>query len=619
MIAERPSPGRDIPLLLTASGLLLVVWSLVVPIFEAPDEFLHWQYARHLHDTWQLPVYSALFAEGNSPPLYYAVVAPVASPSPLPSPVGWIDGRDEFVRLPGARFYMNAGDDFTRYGPIRRARLITALMSMVTIWLCALAALEVTGRQSTALLAAGFVAFLPQFTFRGMNVSNDAMVTTMAACLLLLLLRLIRRGFTWRVGIAAAVVLAAAYLSKINAIALVPPFVAAIVTARGPWRTRLVHLGVLGVTLLIVAPWTARNVWLYGDPFATAKMYDAVEGMIFERSLWDWHHVTTLPRELFKSFVGYFGYLSVKLPKWVYAVYLAGILFALAGLSRIFAPSATEKRTVDGDPRWTWIRVLIVLVVTILCSYAVVVRINVQFAQTQGRYMFPALPALAVAVAIGLEQWRPWRKAAARWPARATVAAWGAVNLAVLGLVVVPAYYPPLVAARSDAQATIVPTAFRDLTPAADGRFTIVGPHPELTAIVRIAAADARFVIFDLEGGAGETADTSKTPGSKTPEPKIAEPKIAEPTGVVVFTLGAETADDGSPTREVRLPFVWRADGKRRTIFVTTLDQPAWDGTVTRVSIRPMGDANGASGVTGSTGTVSLRLEQIRVVGRIPS
>ncbi len=45
-------------LLLAAAFLLFATWSLVVPIYETPDEPAHWQYARYLRDHWTLPLYT---------------------------------------------------------------------------------------------------------------------------------------------------------------------------------------------------------------------------------------------------------------------------------------------------------------------------------------------------------------------------------------------------------------------------------------------------------------------------------------------------------------------------------------------------------------------------------
>ena len=569
-------PGRDFRILLVASALCLTAWSLIVPMFESPDEFAHWQYARHLHDHVRLPLYTPTFPEGNSPPLYYALIAPGAWRAGQPSPVSWLNGRDEFVHPAGGRIFLNAGDDFGRYWSLRFARLLSVLMSLVTIWFCGRAAFEITGRESTALLAGGLTAFMPQFAFRGSTISNDVLVTTMAAVLLFLLMRMAVRGFTWRVGLLASAALAGAYLSKINAICLVPPVALAIVLDPISWRRRITHLSVLGVALLLVAPWSIRNVILYGDPFASGHMYEAVAGLIYERSWFDVHHVTTLPRELFKSFVAAFGYLNVKLPKWGYAIYLAVMLFAGSGLIRsLWRPVSAAS-----------VRAILVTLSIVVCNYLVVVRINTQFDQPQGRYMFPSLPAVILALALGLEQWQPWRHVARLWPARATVGAWAAANLFILAVIVFPAYYPPLVPVLSTAVKEIAPVAINDLsltTPPAT--YALSGPSPEIAADANVTAEDARFVLFDLEGRAAQQ----------------------DMQGAVVLTIASAQA-----TRDVTLPFVWRTDGKRRTIYLSTLWEPDWRGSVVKVRVKPLESASANAGDT------TLRIERITLAGSIP-
>lgn len=598
--------SRDARWLTGAAGLLLVAWSFAVPVFEGPDEHLHWQYARYLHDRWQLPVYDRFFVEANSPPLYYAAIAPVAERTATPPPVGWFDGRDRFVAPFTPRFHLTADDDQGRYWPIRRARLLTVLMAVIAIAFCARAGLEATGLASTALLAAGFAAFLPQFAYRGSHVANDVLVTAMAAWLTWLIVRIVRHGFTWRIGTWAAIAVAGAYLSKINGLALALPLALAILTESIPWRRRLTHLGVFGVTALLAAPWTIRNVLLYGEPFAARAMYHAVSDQIYERSLWDPHFVTTFPRELFKSFVGRFGYFTVKLPKWVYAAYLLFFVGAFAGL----VPRLRERREE--------IRLVAVLAAIVGSVFAVVLRINVQIDQPQGRFLFPALPAIVLLMALGLEGWRPWRGGARRmWPARLTTAGWGAANVLVLALVIVPAYHPPLLPTVSESLTIVRPDAVRDLAPATAqapspavssagaptaatqagpgpagvASWTIAGPQPTFAADVRTHTSNALFVIFDIE--------------ARTSAPGAAEGAARDVSGSCVFTL-----DSGA---EVRVPFDWRADGRRRTIYLTLLKNPAWIGTVTAMRLEPAGNAGEA--LRGTTVT----LQRVRLAGSIPS
>jgi hypothetical protein len=195
-------------------------------------------------------------------------------------------------------------------------------------------------------------------------------------------------------------------------------------------------------------------------------------------------------------------------------------------------------------------------------ALVILVRINMQFDQPQGRYLFPALPAIALTIAVGLESWRV--------PARLTALTLAAVNALILIFVVIPAY-PPSVPALSKALAAI------------DVDVDARSAKGEWAADVRIAAEDARFVIFDLEK-AGDTS-ASETSGS-------------ELQGAAVVTL-----DAGDP-RNITLPFTWLNDGQRHTIYLTLLPH-APTGTVTRIRIRP-GSGNAA-------------VRQLRVAGSIPS
>ena len=532
---------REVRGLLVVAAVLLTAWSFVVPIFEGPDEFLHWQYARHLHDRWRLPVYGPEFAEGNSPPLYYAAIAPVATRTVTPPPAVWLDGRGLFAMPFLPRFFLGAADDWQRYWPIRNARLVTVLMSLATVIICARIGLEATDRASTALFTAAIVAFLPQFTFRGSQVSNDALVATMGACAVWGMVRIVMRGFSWRRGVLTAIALAAAWLTKINALCLLPAFALVILTEPVPWRKRLVYLSVLAVTLALVAPWSIRNVMLYGDPFAVGVMPSAVPLLIVERAFVSDYWVTRFPREVFKTFVGYFGHATVKLPRLVYVAWLAFFAIAAVGLIRRNATSPALSK-----------RLALILLTAIAGACVILVRINMQFDQPQGRYLFPVLPAVALLIAIGLESWRV--------PARTTALALAGVNALILMFVVVPAY-PPNVRTVSKALADVQAHQAGD----------------DWIADVRVAADNARFVIFDLEAPA--------LPGPSQ-----------EVQGAVVVTI-----DD----REITLPFSWRDDGQRRTIYLTLLPHaPPGAVAVTGIRIRPGG--NGA-------------IRQLRFAGSIPS
>src|SRR5215467_8313330 len=328
---------RAAAVLLLASAALLILWSFVVPIFEGPDEPAHWDYVRYLRVNKKLPVYSPFSVEANSPPLYYLAIAAFANYSDIPPRVVWADATGTAAPiLP--RFYQNSYSDYVLYWPIRAVRLATVLISLITIVFCYASGVEATGRESTGLLAAGLVAFLPQFTFRGMNVSNDAMVTAISSVVLYLIVRMIKRGASVRLVIGCAVAMAAAFLSKATALILPIPFAIAVVTEKVNWKQKAKWISALLISLSLAAPWLIRNQALYGDPLAKKAMYTAVGSLISQKSVTSRYFVEVFPGKLVTSFIGVFGWGSVSSPRWVYYIYWLlgglGVLGLVCGIIR---------------------------------------------------------------------------------------------------------------------------------------------------------------------------------------------------------------------------------------------------------------------------------------------
>lgn len=541
----RRRPDNAVWLLLVPSCLLLLAWSFAVPLFESPDEIHHWQYARYLHDVRRLPQYGPGLVEGNSPPLYYALVAPVAIAGAEPPPLAWLNPNGALALPFPPRFFQNASGDFARYWPIRLGRFISVLLSVVTVWLCWQAGTALGGR-SVALLCASLVAFLPQFTFRGSAVSNDVLVTTLAAATTLCIVRLMQQPFTWRWGLTTSVMLSAAYLAKISAICLIAPVALAVWSSPGSSRQRLIRVaGVLGLAAVIVAPWSIHNIVQYGDPFASGAMHDAVGHIMSQRSLTSPYFWTTFPAILSRSFVGLFGWMNVLLPEVYYWIFWGLGLVGLVGLIWQIAVGRRQAR------------IPLVLVVIVVLNLAVVVHINRSFEQPQGRYMFVALPALALLVSIGLDALprRPSRVGAA-----AVAASLAIINVVILIRYLIPAYYPPVTASLSDTRLELTSPSVHDLLLQADGSAFVSGIDPQLAFSIEQRASNVGFLAFEISGTSNEL----------------------NVNGSVYFAV------DGKPAiEEQQLPFTWRADGERQLVRIPMLANPRWKGTITMVRIDP--------------------------------
>jgi hypothetical protein len=123
-------------ILLLLLGIMLVAWSFAVPIDEAPDEQSHWEYILYLYKNGQLPIYSPYFVEANQPPLYYFMVAPFSGDSEVPRQLERTDSQRAVYTSSKIKFYQILSTDWEVYWPIRRIRLLTALLAVLSVgWL----------------------------------------------------------------------------------------------------------------------------------------------------------------------------------------------------------------------------------------------------------------------------------------------------------------------------------------------------------------------------------------------------------------------------------------------------------------------------------------------------
>jgi hypothetical protein len=551
-------PDRHAPsgLLLVAAFALFAAWSLVVPINEAPDEPAHWQYARYLHDHWRLPHFAPGFEEANSPPLAYALFAPLATDAATPDIVLAPRPDGAPVSLAPPRMFLNTGEDYQRFWRQRFARLLAAAISTLTVlfvWRAGVAA----GGGDVGLLAALVVALLPMFTYRAGHVSNDALMGCCAAAATWGMVRLIREPFAWRVAWWTSAAVGFAYMSKISAIALVPPFALALVLASpAGWTTRAWRLGALALAGAIIAPWSIRNVVLYGDPFASEAMRHAVAHLITDRPLVSRYFVDEFPRILTQSFIGIFGWANVFLPPVAYYAY---VLFFAAGLGS--ATLAVWRRRLD------W-RLAAVLALAGLAALAVVVRINLQFTQLQGRYLMQGLPAFAVALALGLRALPP---PLLRFTSPAVVGTGLLVaNLAALLFVVWPAFHPAPMRTLATGERLMVPTALHGLA-ALDGEshYLVTNPTPEW--MTPIATSAGPFAAFEVELTASTTPSAQRG---------------------CVYWASTDRAMHLNPA----LCFDWLADGRPHVIRVPLRGQPGWAGYISHIRLNPFTAGTGVPG-----------------------
>ncbi len=403
--------GRIFPetLALALLGILFLtlccVYNANIPLGEGPDEPGHLAYVFFLAREWHLPVQRAAPAasdvpgEGHQPPLAYLLVVPA---------VAWLPATDRQIVLTANRQFVWAGGDqpaaFMRgsreYWPWQGstlvwhlARAVSALCGAVTVVCTSLAARSLwPGRRSAPLLAAAMVALNPQFLFSCALVSNDPLLAALGAAILWRGL-VLARAPTWPGFVMSGVLLGLALLTKQSALLLGPLLLwASWRAACGNWRRLIGYTLAWTCSAMLVAGWWyLRNRQIYGDIFGATLFSAEFAGQPFAwGDLAAWEGALG---QLFGSFWARFGWMSVAPPTWALWVYAA-----LVGISILGWLIGGNRQQVAGRD-WAAPVLLLAMALAWTLSFAATAGL----VAWQGRMLFPAIGAIGILLAGGMQ------------------------------------------------------------------------------------------------------------------------------------------------------------------------------------------------------------------------
>lgn len=403
-------------LLATGFAALATLTSIAVPIYEAPDETIHLDYVVHLRQHGTLPVMTgdpATTVAGQQafhPPLYYALAALLTLPA---DPTGYREAQrvnwfQQFDRaVPGNKNVVihDPREPFPFTGPmlaLHLARLASVLCGVVTVVFTGLAAREAGLGDGAALLVAGVVAALPQFVFLSAVTNSDNAVIAASTVALFLSLRLMARGVTTGVLLALGVASGLAVLAKMSGtlvgILALAGLLLAYRSGRAGGRALARDLVLLALPWVGLSGWWfARNVLLYGDPFAWRELLALADAIVRRDS-----SPAALVAELLtlrESSWALYGWGNVGLPSWTYTAFDVVLLLGLVGwLRRLRRRPVFQNDGVTPSPLAT------VVLVGWCAAFALALgRWIATFEHGgQGRLWFPALAAFAILLVSGL-------------------------------------------------------------------------------------------------------------------------------------------------------------------------------------------------------------------------
>jgi hypothetical protein len=406
---------HKLALLVTGIFLLLALtYSVIVPLFETPDEVWHYSFVWHLARTGELPLQDPADVqlwrqEGSQPPLYYALAASLTAFIPsddlpdliYPNPhvdLGLVtpDGNiNSIVHTPREAWPWRGA-----VLAVHINRLFSVLLGAGTVLaIYALGRILWPERPALALLAMSFVAFNPMFLFIAGSVNNDNLVILLATLTLwqlgVLVVGKSQEPSIWRF-ISLGIVAGLASLSKLSGLGLLG-LVGLTLLWLG-WRQRSWRTAILGnvivsvLTLAIAGWWYWRNAVLYGDWSGTDNMV-AIMGAR-PATPTTGQLLSEVPGFM-RSFWGLFGSFSVPMPAPIYWLLNLLLVAGLVGLGLALLPGRTKMI----PPRLSQIGpVLVAWPALVLVG---LVQWTLRTPASQGRLFFPALATLALFWAVG--------------------------------------------------------------------------------------------------------------------------------------------------------------------------------------------------------------------------
>ncbi|MGD2177847.1 MAG: glycosyltransferase family 39 protein, partial [Anaerolineae bacterium] len=449
-------------------------YALTTPTLEAPDEIYHYDYIRSLVKTGRPPVLEEGGGRGfgHHAPLYYAYGALVSFWVGENDLQAWPERHNPFfgyrfgqVGRDNKNLYLHPDDDAfgksdTWLG-VRVVRLASTVLGAITVWAAYRVGREVFPDQpEMAVGAAGLSAFVPEFLFISGAINDDNGAALFGALALWAMMRILRKGATWRRGLALGLALGMGWLSKLTIVALLPT--AGLTLALVAWRDRrwseLFRIGLItfAVAALFIGPWVTRQTVLYRDPTGTSR--EMSEWGLRERPV----TLADVGPDLYwlrTSFWGRLGYNQIPLSDWIYQTLDVITLLAVLGLMRLvlvnlpLSSRSVRARVLNLLTAVRGSQFIVLTAALVLTFGPMVVRRFLRPMPSFGRYLFPTLPSIALLMFAGLSCWLPRRYHSHL--AVGVSSAMLALGIAALLCFLTPAYArPPVYAAEAAPEPT---------------------------------------------------------------------------------------------------------------------------------------------------------------------
>lgn len=411
-----------------ALGLLRgLLYSAIIPPWQAPDEIAHFEYTRLLYEKRRL-----LTQRDESLSLQRRVVSSLyehkfwrhvglQSPDPIPLSLRELPfvGKISFLNRPSLAYLLGA----LSLAPVLRqdiavqlysVRMASVALSILTVWLGFLATKEAYPNDSFLLVAVpAFIAFLPMRTYLVSAVNEEALAEFFASLTIYLLIKVLTRGPSLVRVISLGLTLTLALWTKATAAFLAPlTLMAVLIYLIGNgwrWSSAAVKRSSLLFGMMLIFPVFAVRVSpayaIFLQFISRAPSLVSPTNYSAEAILGYWNAFLSA----YRSFWGIFGWMALPLDDVWYDLASLLTLASLIGLTFFvlqIMKSPVQEKLERG-------MVFSLIVSAAFLSVGSLMALIVVLPQGrflgQGRYVFPAILPFSILLTLGLKQLIPSR------------------------------------------------------------------------------------------------------------------------------------------------------------------------------------------------------------------
>ena len=413
--------------------LLAFGYSLLMPIWEAPDEPAHYHIAWHLASRDKYPTQRHNY-EAHQPRTYYYlaswVLRGINEINPQYTAYYVPHEYKHNIRVPERRFDWN--EENYRFWPgVYLLRWINIMFGALALRLNWKAFQQIVPEKSSLRLAAlALSALTPQYLHIMSSISNDALGTLAGASLFYLAIKAAKEPSTHIVLLSIILAFLLPFITKLT---LLPVSAALLIVVAGSWFFKMRRKRRLVISAALILFGAIVLYLLF--PASIQSAANEINWRLFSlhKNAQTEKYLKFISSQIVWTYWGKVGWLAVGLPLWIIrSLTTLGLLGMLIN-AVILARGKLEK-----SQRNLWLIVWLVALFTI----AAVLRNGLTTSATQGRLLFPAIGALSLLMVSGWHYILSERMQN-RLPILVTLAM-TACNLILWLTGILPTYFQPL-------------------------------------------------------------------------------------------------------------------------------------------------------------------------------